>query len=509
MKKYLFIAAAAIAVLSGCTKENEYVKKGLVFTASMECVDTRANFDATDKCVSWEVGDQIAIIAIAGEDDVSLANYRAKTAGTSTTFEASTEGDELEAAEYYKAFFPASLYYDLTKGPVMPAEISETWVDGLFNMPMYAESPTTVLSFKNLCGVLKITVNSGQLASVKKIRVSSSNKGISGEFTLPLEGELSVVLNEEYADFPSDNTVTVTYTDAVTTEATGKSFFVAIPPQTYRDLKIEIDPDGKGFTKSMTTKSGVDIVVDRNKIYSITFADSIPAAVPDGALPGKFSVSTDKQVYFSKGNLMAWYNSYSYEWRFPGNQNDRVGMAGGSNIESPRQGSTVDLFGWSTSTTNYGISLSFNSDEYMGDFVDWGKNIGDGNTWRTLTVDEWSYLLGSSSERNGKYHYGVTVRGTVNCLVIAPDDFEGSIVSSYDETSWDEAQAYGLVCLPPAGLREGYYVNSDLAIGCYWSSSKAGEDSAYCVEFGTNYLYSPKTSSRYQGTAVRLVTDVK
>lgn len=53
-------------------------------------------------------------------------------------------------------------------------------------------------------------------------------------------------------------------------------FYVAVPAQTYQELKIELDPDGKGFTKSMTTKAGTNITVERNMIYPITFANNPP-----------------------------------------------------------------------------------------------------------------------------------------------------------------------------------------------------------------------------------------
>ena len=74
------------------------------------------------------------------------------------------------------------------------------------------------------------------------------------------------------------NNLTVTYTTAVTTDADGEVFYVAVPAQTYQELKIELDADGTGFTKSMTTKSATNITVERNKIYPITFADNAAPA---------------------------------------------------------------------------------------------------------------------------------------------------------------------------------------------------------------------------------------
>lgn len=175
----------------------------------------------------------------------------------------------------YDAYFPASLYDGTTA--VLPANITETWADGKFNMPMYAHSENTELQFKNLCGVLKIIVKSEQIAAVKKIRVSSANKATSGVFTVNSDNA-AVLVNPNAVD----NTVTTVYNTAVPTTAEGTTFYVAVPAQTYQELKIDFSSDVT-FTKSMTTKSATDITVVRNTIYPIIFVNN-STPLPDGAL---------------------------------------------------------------------------------------------------------------------------------------------------------------------------------------------------------------------------------
>ena len=261
MKKYFFMAVTAIAALSSCSNDNEFEpsqigKQALVFTATMEGSEgTRATYNSDKKCASWEEGDQISI---------NGKTYNAQSAGLTTTFKAATEGQEAEGSTY-NAYFACT--YDGATA-TLPAEISETWANGKFNMPMYANSETTSLKFYNLCGVLKITVNSDQLTSVKCITVSSTNCATSGAFTV---SDKAAVLTDASN---TANTVTVTYTEAVTTDATGKVFYVAVPAQTYQDLTIVVS-DGTDC-KDMVTKSGRDIVVERNKIYPITFEDNTP-----------------------------------------------------------------------------------------------------------------------------------------------------------------------------------------------------------------------------------------
>ena len=265
MKKYIFMAVAAIAVLSSCSSDNDPImgetgKQALTFTASMEGSATRATYNSTAKCASWEVGDQISI---------NGKTYNAQSAGLTTTFKAATQGQEAEGPSY-NAYFACSSDGETA---TLPAQVSETWANGKFNMPMYATSDYTNLEFKNLCGVLKITVKSDQIDAVKSIKVSSANKAVSGAFTV-YRSNAAVLSDAENVS----NTLTVTYEDAVATTAEGVVFYVAVPAQTYQELKIELDADGNGFTKSMTTKSGVNIDVERSKIYPITFADNAAPA---------------------------------------------------------------------------------------------------------------------------------------------------------------------------------------------------------------------------------------
>ena len=82
MKKYIFMAVAAIAALSSCSSDNdlptgETGKQALTFTATMEGSATRATYDSGSKCASWEAGDQISI---------NGKTYNAQTAGLTTTF---------------------------------------------------------------------------------------------------------------------------------------------------------------------------------------------------------------------------------------------------------------------------------------------------------------------------------------------------------------------------------------------------------------------------------------
>ena len=238
---------------------------------------------------------------------------------------------------------------------------------------------------------------------------------------------------------------------------------------------------------------------------------------------GTFSVAADKKVTFSKGNLQ--YHPANNKWRFAENQTDYIGEAN-ENISSTYNG-WLDLFGWSTNTTNFGVSTSEDYDDYSGSFVDWGTNqIGDDvpNTWRTLTKDEWDYLR--DSRPNASSLRGVAQVNGVNGLILLPDGwscpdgvtFRSGFHDSYGvdyyaayqtftAAEWSKMEVAGAVFLPAAGGRGGsgvYYVQYD---GIYWSATESNGSSAYCLSFYSDGA-SMYGTNRGFGDSVRLVKDL-
>lgn len=246
-----------------------------------------------------------------------------------------------------------------------------------------------------------------------------------------------------------------------------------------------------------------------------------------GCLNGGFSVAKGKYVRFSMGNLQ--YTQSTQTWSFAKNQYD---MLGESNVRKVDflLADKIDLFGWSGSTgiAKWGISTSWDSEDYSGDFADWGQNaISNGgnkaNQWRTLTADEWDYLINNrpkASSLRGK----ASVNG-VNGLVLLPDGWKlpkkisftsgfGSFeegddaYQSFTATEWHKMESAGAVFLPASGacldldvFHVGYY-------GCYWSATPFNEDEAKCLLF---YHYGAYMHYNYRvyAQAVRLVRDAK
>lgn len=131
-----------------------------------------------------------------------------------------------------------------------------------------------------------------------------------------------------------------------------------------------------------------------------------------------FSVGSGKTVEFSPG-LLYWDGS---AFKFEENQ---YGFEGTWNA------SHVNHFYWSEDASK-AYKQTYDSTGATPDDKFFASSLNvDGKAWRTLTDEEWYYLLGDSEERTGKRKTGVTVCGKTNCLVIAPDNFSGEIADIY------------------------------------------------------------------------------
>ena len=236
----------------------------------------------------------------------------------------------------------------------------------------------------------------------------------------------------------------------------------------------------------------------------------------DGSLPGLFSVNdVGRQVYFSRGNLQATYRSdKAYSFDFAESQYDFIGNAPGNNkINEIEPGMKVDLFGWSTKATNFGINTSQDNTKYYGDFVDWGKALGS-NTWRTLSSDEWNYLINTrivnDSTGFGKTYNWATIKVSEDVEIKGLVIFYDGYFHETDSENLDAIPA-GCVFLPAAGRREIDYT-SETAIKyeeghlCYWSATPASKNQAHNIVSDLEYC-SMGTSTRNFGYSIRLVTD--
>lgn len=308
---------------------------------------------------------------------------------------------------------------------------------------------------------------------------------------------------------------------------------------------------------STTVQHRTQAPVELRKGYVYTLGTSrVSPFTANGVSNCSFLVSASKEVLFSAGNLQAQrYRSgstYVYKWRFADHQYDVIGSSNSTNITV--NGSWFDLFGYATSGFNNGQNAyapnstsSTNSDYFNGNIngtnsnSDWGRYIKSspgiyyGSTlvtsenWRTLTKDEWSYLMG----RSGKVAFA-TIAGTYKGVVLLPDYDEigapwnyaeklpsgpsftagfagGYTTNSYTASEWDVLEMAGAIFIPATGYRTGTTVNNTND-GYYWSSSigtaSLGKNRAYS-QFFNGSTCSTGQYQLQQGQAVRLVIEIQ
>ena len=249
---------------------------------------------------------------------------------------------------------------------------------------------------------------------------------------------------------------------------------------------------------------------------------------------GLFTVNgSGKTVYFSPGNLQATTSNQgaSWTWAFAEHQWDRTGNLAANNTINGN--GTVDLFGWSTSTTYLGINNSTNNTDYRGDFVEWGSHAdviaGIGNGWYTLSGAEWDYLINQRTTTSGKHYCKAQVNGVPGVILLPDDwktsyytlsfydevklDFNASNIDKISEGDWNNYLAsHGAVFLPTTGQREGSTVSNENGRLYYWSSTSGANTSGASANANQMYIagksVSPNTGAgRHFGNAVRLVRD--
>ena len=242
---------------------------------------------------------------------------------------------------------------------------------------------------------------------------------------------------------------------------------------------------------------------------------------PTGAINGLFSINDTQQICFSQGNLQ--YQASTNMWKFADNQYDYIGED--NQYISPSNSGWIDLFGWGTGNNPTAISSNVNDP-----FYDWGINaISNGgniiNQWRTLTMDEWSYLFNDRATTSGIRYAKANVEG-INGLILLPDNWSNNYYlqnvnqntasftsNTLSSNEWSSTfEEHGAVCLPAAGYRPTGNIIRDVGFcGYYWSSSlsSTGGYYVYSIEFDTDCLFLTDPEDRLHGLSVRLVHDTE
>lgn len=205
---------------------------------------------------------------------------------------------------------------------------------------------------------------------------------------------------------------------------------------------------------------------------------------------GLFSVSATQKVVFALGNLAE---------------------EGLSFVDSQYQ--LGGYFGWGSGDHPSDTSVDYQ--DYVA-FDDWGSHIEGG--WRTLTLDEWHYILFTRESAGDKHASGIV--NNKHGLILLPDNWtlpdscqfspgeNGWSRNRYSLRQWQKMEEAGAVFLRAGGYRWGSRTFGIDVGGNYWLATRYDVDDAHYMYFDGNLVNWQTITNLAAGMQVRLVRDM-
>ena len=502
MKKFTFIGISiAIALgFAACQKEDTAPAEGVlvteIFSASLDAPATKTVTEDGGTTVTWAANDKVYYYS---QDNGTVRNCTIDAAGVSATLTLERE----ESDNYYHLVYAGGVEPNITTNTINAMVISNgvtTAQNGTFasaNVSVAHTQPGEYnVTFKPVTALVKFTTERTDIKTV--YLTAGNNAAVAGDISVdPVE-------DSPIANLSGDGSASITVT--FDSPAAG-TYYINVLPATYsKGFTLFIKDNNDEVIGTVVASKSIDLSAGGKMIN----LGNIDSHIILGALPGVFSISSWQKVRFSKGNLRAKKVDDSWTWGFYEHQYRYNSNPVTSYTRTATSSDTeIDLFCW-----GYDESGSVNPTENAtrSSFTDWGSQIGSG--WKTLTgggSGEWYYLLTTRTNAD-KLSKNVKVCGVTNCLVIAPDNFSGSIAKEYTAETWPAAEASGLVCLPRAGYRNGAEVKNVGYYGYYWTATPVNNDetNAFYLQVNTSGFQDPTYYAyRYNGRSVRLVYPVE
>ena len=200
MKKITMIfGVVAMVLFAACTKqEAESATKTLTLNATMAQVapDTKTVFGEDGKSIEWVGGEQILVMDKNGVK----ATLTATVPGKTTTITGEVPAGFVETEPYY-AFYPAEMFgekgssYGVGNTIELTLPATQTNFNGIANgaNPSYARvAGEGMVSFKNICTIIKISVKAKDTRNLSSIRLQAAATQITGKVKFAYEEEAFV-----------------------------------------------------------------------------------------------------------------------------------------------------------------------------------------------------------------------------------------------------------------------------------------------------------------------------
>lgn len=496
MKKTAIVLAVLMASLFAvsCQKENNPEATGfapMTINAVSEGIGVTTKVEMAYKYdLLWQNNDEILVKNTTKSAVFALNGGAGTTKGTfSCNASPFQDGDAVEA------FYPKSIVDG--ENLVWPATLTNNQTVPMYSTKTLSATEDETFSFSSLGSVFQLIFSTTSKDVVLQSIELKADEAMSGVFTI----------NNGQAVMPTEGDkpgITLDLETGVALGVAAKKFNIAVPAGIYNNLTITLTAKD-GRVCEIKAKNAQTIAY--NTVSTLTLNKKFISTTIEGSvLPGKFSVNSNKKVYFSKGNLwMDDDNTLYFE------------------DEQVKFNAIFD-----------GIHISYFSSTWFDNLVSEG-NVSVGGSepiFKALSSEELQYLFSfdnstikgggnyDNDTRRGLYKIGVTVCGIANCVVIAPDDWnliENPLQDEYNSTSspmtWNQAEEAGLVCLPAAGCLSGYGADGVGNVGFYWTYSlfNTYEDNKVPYVFFDGECLKPNYKDdrgMLPNLTIRLVTDV-
>lgn len=490
---YFFLVLALL--FSSCEKDKDTLPKDKILLTTEKYLSPEKT-SVSGTTVQWVNGDKIEFyVGNNWYEDLSVVVNEDHNAYVDLS--KNKEGD-------IRAYYPSSIITSngKTDDPtvIIPSRYNSTYSGGrqVLALPMVgrAESGATAVEFKHLTAALMVKLKNDTLSplTLDSVVVSSRQYLLSGTMGLNFNEENYGAIAQETSD---SNAVTVRFSGF--TIGTGSIETVQIPirPIGVSNLRIQVYAHCQGAAISSEGVPAVPTTLiyhynntkpvsslGRNVMMTagigLSAGGNTSTDTVDNAL---FSVSSDKKVRFSKGNL--WYTGSGYT--FHNNQYECNGTS--------QSASDKDLFPWKDTTYISG--------------------------WDVLSAEEWNYIVNNTSRTAIRFVKACV--NNVNGLIIFSDTYHHPIAqalvkvnvdgsmnfsdNTFTTDQWNAMEAAGAIFLPAAGYLNGSTVESYGGEGDYWSSTTDGDGKAKRLEFKNNEVTTANGVDRSYGYSVRLVKE--
>ena len=338
MKKYIWAVFAAMAIISSCQFEEPYNDEALcdhdIFYAAICDEGSSKTVMDENNNIRWSAGDQLIIFmkTSLGLKYQIQDSYVGKTFGYFSKVTSSSGSDDFGAGmtlDHNVAYYPylsgvsaekRNSGYELDV--VLPSE--QTYAPDSFgngSFPMAAVSADTDLTFKNVCGGIKLQFKGTCKVASLKIEGNNDEK-LSGAAVVTVYADEETVPSITMADEAS-TMVTLNCGNGVQlNESTATEFIISLPPTTFT----------KGFAITITDTDGGTQTVETSKENEVLRSSLLK--MPEVVL--KMSeVSVEMEDLSNDGTANSYIISKAGSYKFTptkGNSRESVGAIASAEV---------------------------------------------------------------------------------------------------------------------------------------------------------------------------------